>query len=562
MKKNKIIIFTVIIIITVIVIFMLLRNNETSKIKIVDNKFSAEDEVVEFDEENDIDIIFDGDKATIDGKGASINNNVLTIGSGGVYHLSGSFNGYIKINSKNTVRLIFDNIEINSENFASIYVESAEKVIITLVDGTTNKLVDTDDYKYTEEDVDATLYSKDDLVINGSGVLDIESKYEDAIVGKDELKIVSGNINIVSADDGIVGKDTVLIGDANLNIESGGDGIKATNIETGLGNIQINNGKFKIVSNNDGISAEGNIVIKDGEYNIKTNSSSSTESSKGLKSGGELVINAGTIEIDSKDDCIHSNNNIEINVGTFTLSSTDDGIHADNSLVINSGIINIKKSYEGLEGKEITINNGEISIIATDDGINAGGGADSSGNMGPMMRDQFASQEGVVLTINNGKITVDARGDGVDSNGDIIVNGGSVYVDGPTNGGNGALDYNGECQINSGIFIAAGSSDMAEPPSETSKQNVVFINFDSNQESDTKISILDSNSKEIISYTPSIRFQSMVISTSSLSKNSNYKISINGQVYTTFTIQNTITSLGNKQGNKNNNFPGNNFPRR
>ena len=54
-------------------------------------------------------------------------------------------------------------------------------------------------------------------------------------------------------------------------------------------------------------------------------------------------------------------------------------MHADDTLSISSGTIDITRSYEGLEGAKVLISGGKISIVASDDGINAAGGSDQSG---------------------------------------------------------------------------------------------------------------------------------------------------------------------------------------
>ena len=116
---------------------------------------------------------------------------------------------------------------------------------------------------------------------------------------------------------------------------------------------------------------------------------------------------------------------------------------------------------ESIKYKESDITEGEISVLASDDGINAAGGNDSSGFEGPG-GDQFAATEGAYINIAGGTLHINASGDGVDSNGDITVSGGETYVSGPTNDGNGTLDYNGSATVTGGIFAASGSSGMTE----------------------------------------------------------------------------------------------------
>ena len=149
------------------------------------------------------------------------------------------------------------------------------------------------------------------------------------------------------------------------------------------------------------------------------------------------------------------------------------GIHADNILQIEDGMIDIKKSYEGIEASQIILNGANISVVSSDDGINSSGGSDSS-SMNRPGANQFAS-DGSMIEINGGTIYVNATGDGIDSNGDIIMTGGTLIVNGPTDNGNGAIDKNGTFTITGGTLVASGSSGMAEMPDKG--QNSVTMLF-------------------------------------------------------------------------------------
>ena len=140
--------------------------------------------------------------------------------------------------------------------------------------------------------------------------------------------------------------------------------------------LSIENGTYHITS---GDGSNNSSTKNDwGFWGNSSREQEETTSAKGIKADGTITIKSGSFNIDSSDDSVHSNNNIEIQNGTFDISSGDDGIHADNILTIEDGEINIKKSYEGLEASTIYLNGGKTTIKSSDDGINAGGGNDSS----------------------------------------------------------------------------------------------------------------------------------------------------------------------------------------
>ena len=167
----------------------------------------------------------------------------ITITEDGVYNLTGTISdGLITINTKGNVKLILDNVSIKNANGPAIFVKSAEDVVIELADGSKNYLEDGTSYAIDDNNA-GTIYSKSDITFQGNGSLEVVSNNDDAIVGKDDLKIVSGTYIITSADDGIRGKDSVYIKDGTFTINADGDGIKSTNDSNSKkGFIKIENG--------------------------------------------------------------------------------------------------------------------------------------------------------------------------------------------------------------------------------------------------------------------------------------------------------------------------------
>lgn len=304
----------------------------------------------------------------------------------------------------------------------------------------------------------------------------------------------------------------------------------------------------------------------------KDTSDADSTSTKGIKSDGALYVNGGTFTINSADDSFHSNSDVTINDGTYTISSGDDGIHADSALLVNGGTITVTESYEGLEGINITINDGKIDITASDDGMNAAGGNDASG-FGGRGGDGFKgmqapdaaqksdsasdtaqttgnitvaaqksdstsdtaqdtdaeSEDEMWMVINGGYVHVLAGGDGLDSNGDLTINGGEVYVDGPSDNGNSAIDYGEKSSfyINGGTVVAVGSSGMAEDVSTDSKQQVAFVKLDSQVDAGDVI-LKDADGNEIISYTVQKKYDCVIISTADLKAGQIYTLSASG----------------------------------
>lgn len=484
-------------------------------------------------------------------KTVSDSEDSVKITAAGTYVISGRHSSVmVEAPDSTKVRLVLKNAEISNENGPAIYIKSADKVFITAYKGTENTVSDGASYSsdYDGTNVDAAVFSKADLTLNGEGVLNINGNCKCAAASKDDLIICGLTLNAKSAGSAIEGKDCVKIKDAAITVNSGADAIKSTNSEDAdYGFVYIESGTCTLTAAKDGIQAKSAVKLSGGEITVtsgggapekvssgdggmrqfESSTQTDDESTKGIKAEKLIIIEDGTVNVNSADDTVHSNGDVEINGGKLTLSSGDDGIHADESLIINGGEITVIKSYEGLEGKTVSITSGTVDITASDDGINAADGNRTSGNGG--MPNGNASSD-VYISISGGYITVNASGDGIDSNGNITVSGGVLLVSGPTSDGNGALDCDRTAEISGGTVVLCGSSGMAETFSESSSQASLMYTLESAAKAGSSVALSDSDGKVIASFIPSKQYTNVVISSPELKKGSSYTLSVGGTV--------------------------------
>ena len=613
--------------------------------------FSKRDSKTDYDADKAVSIALGGDTAECDSESVSINGGTVTITDEGTYVLSGSLNGMVIVDAEKSdkVQLVLNNVTIGSETSAALYVRQADKVFVTLTEGSENTLSNGGSFVAIDDnDIDAALFSKDDLTLNGAGTLTVLSPAGHGVVSKDDLAITGGTYAIEAARHGLSGKDSVRIADGAFTITADKDGIHSENNDDAeKGFVAIAGGSFSITSGGDGISASNYLQIDDGEFTIvagggsasaaahtgdwgfgggfrqnatgegdtsdsfvsltmpgqgggqrggqggpggqggqrggqwggqmpgqqpqmpdgqqlpdgeepqlpdgempqlpddqpmngnpwggktqrggwggwsgQTTDASTTDSvsCKGLKADGNVIINGGAFNLDTADDGVHSNASVTVNGGRFAIATGDDGMHADETLTVNGGEIDIAKSYEGLEGLDIVVNDGTISVVSSDDGLNAAGGNDSSGFGG--WGDRFGESSGATLTINGGTLTVNAEGDGLDSNGALIVNGGEIYVSGPTNSGNGALDCGSSATINGGTIVAVGASGMAVSFGSGSTQGSIMVNVGS-QSAGSTVTLTDASGNVLLSWTPEKTYQNVVVSCAGLVEGGSYTL--------------------------------------
>lgn len=484
------------------------------------------------------DIVLKGSSVEEDLDDVAVEGTKVTISAAGNYRITGTLNdGQIVVDSEDEeiVRLILNGVDITSSSSAPIYVKKAAKVLVYLSENTQNKLTDGSNYTYDdveEEEPNSALFSKADLTLAGSGSLEIDANFNDAINTKDGLIISAGSYKINAVDDGVRGKDYLIVKSGSFEITAGGDGLKSDNeSDDARGYIEIIDGTFEIAAQGDGIAAETDLLVEYGDFTITTSGSTTSSSSKGLKAGTNEIIDDGNFVITCTDDAVHSNGTITINGGDFVISSGDDGIHSDYDLVINDGNIDIIKSYEGVESASgnIAVNKGTVRIKSSDDGLNLAGGGDSMGGGRPGgFGGQSSSSGNYYVYINGGHVYINASGDGLDANGSVKMTGGTLLIDGPTNNGNGALDYDGSFEITGGLCIAAGSSGMAQAPSSTDNQYSFLVRFNTTNSGGTLFHIQNANGDEILTFRPSKSYQSVAFSSPEFEEGGEYEIYIGG----------------------------------
>ena len=209
-------------------------------------------------------IELNGSSINVSGDGATADGNKVTITAKGTYLISGTLDdGQIIVNAgdDDDVRLILNGATVNCSNSSCIYGINADKIILTLVDGTVNTFTDGTDYVYAnaeKEEPNAAIFSDCDLSINGTGTLNVNGNFQHAIRVKADVKITSGTINLTAAQKGIKIKKTFSIMDGTLNIKSGDDGINAGSV------INIDGGLITVTAEDDAVQSDEKIVVNAG----------------------------------------------------------------------------------------------------------------------------------------------------------------------------------------------------------------------------------------------------------------------------------------------------------
>lgn len=506
----------------------------------VSGAFSDRDLDGSYDESKATRIALSDGGTTVTGDGATVSGNTVTITTAGTYLISGTLSeGQIKVeaNEADKVQLVLSGATVTSANSAALHVAKADKVFLTLADGSENTLATSGAYAATDDSaIDGAVFSRSDLTVNGGGSLAVSSAEGNGIVCKDDVVLASGTATVTAAKHAIQANDSVRIAGGSYTLRAGTDGIHAKNDEDSkLGYIYVAGGSLDITAESDGFDA--NYVLR-------------------------------------------------VDGGTITVSAGDDGLHAESDLTINGGDITVTKSNEGLEGARVTIAGGTQDVVASDDGVNASGDPDDSdsssdtdddfsknnapssdrpgtagsgqmtGGQEPPAQDQgdrgdstppqgrqggqgngappqegkggmaAGADESAYLLITGGTLTVKTDGDGLDSNGALEVSGGEVYVNGPTSDGDSAIDYGdgSTATITGGTVVALGSTGMAEGFGSSSTQGSMLVSASGNT-GDT-VTLSDSSGKVLCSYVAQKSFACVLVSAPGVEQGKTYTLKV------------------------------------
>ena len=558
----------------------------------LDLDYSKRDLDASYDASSATVITLSGDSASVQGTGAQVSADGVVISSAGTYVVSGELtDGQLLVDAgdDDKVQLVLAGATIHNEDGPAIYVRNADKCFVTLDAGTENSLSDGASYAL-EDDSDepyATLFSRCDLTLNGSGMLNVTSAYRHAVCSKDDLVVVSGTYNISAVEDGLRGRDCVKIRDGVFVIEAGGDGIKSNKDDKPTkGFVSIDGGTFDIQAGDDAV--QGKTLVR--------------------LAGGSMTVAAN-------DDAFHSDLEMHLLGSAIEVSAGDDAFHAETKLTVDDGTVNVTSCNEGYEAEKVYVNGGDTHIVASDDGVNAsaadlsddadadtvsstlpnggtpgvpgqGGGAaapnaggqapagapqggqapEAAGaQQGAQAPDAAGTQQGgsapelpaggnaagagngadpgrqggdsaagggmgqadddCLIRINGGYLVVDSVGDAIDSNGNVEVTGGVLLVSGPTS--DGAFDYDGSATVSGGTVLMVGSTGMAQ--SFTSGTQA-FAMTSASGEAGQSVCVVDGSGNVVASFTAIKRFGMVLASSPAFAEGGEYTLVIGGEV--------------------------------
>ncbi len=468
--------------------------------------------------------------------GVTVEDGTLTITKAGTYKLSGEYQGQIKVETADSdaVRLVLDNANITNSSGAALNVVNADEVILYSASGTTNTISDGADYTATgEDDPDAVVYSKADLTIAGEGTLKVNGNHEDGIHTSDGLVIASGTLEVNAANTGIKGKDYVDILGGTINVTAQQDGIKSTNdTDEGKGWTRLSNGTVTVNAGDDGFKASRVVEISGGSLTVE-------QSDEGIEAQ-YINVSGGDVNVTSADDGMNASLKTSDSESTDSSANTSDTANQQQNSQQQGSIPGGQQS--GTSNQQQQGMGQPPAMSGTSQDGTSQNGTTGTGQQGMGQPPQGGMPGGggtfevvdAAINVSGGNITVNAEGDGIDSNGVTTLSGGTLIVNGPSQGGNAALDTNGDLLLNGATVLSGSTADMFEAPSTNSTSGYLKLTNSSGFEQGSTVQVADSSGKVVANYkVTKSNVQLVLVSSSSIVK---------GQSYTVYTTTSAVDS--------------------
>ncbi|WP_279791478.1 carbohydrate-binding domain-containing protein [Rothia dentocariosa] len=469
--------------------------------------------------------------------GVTVEDGTLTITKAGTYKLSGEYQGQIKVETADSdaVRLVLDNANITNSSGAALNVVNADEVILYSASGTTNTISDGADYTATgEDDPDAVVYSKADLTIAGEGTLKVNGNHEDGIHTSDGLVIASGTLEVNAANTGIKGKDYVDILGGTINVTAQQDGIKSTNdTDEGQGWTRLSNGTVTVNAGDDGFKASRVVEISGGSLTVE-------QSDEGIEAQ-YINVSGGDVNVTSEDDGMNASLKTSDSESTDSSANTSDTADQQQNNQQQGSLPGGQQNGASNQQQQGTGQPPAMSGTSQDGTSQNGTTGTGQQGMGQPPQGGMPGGGGgtfevidAAINVSGGNITVNAEGDGIDSNGVTTLSGGTLIVNGPSQGGNAALDTNGDLLLNGATVLSGSTADMFEAPSTNSTSGYLKLTNSSGFEQGSTVQVADSSGKVVANYkVTKSNVQLVLVSSSSIVK---------GQSYTVYTTTSAVDS--------------------
>lgn len=480
----------------------------------------------------------------------------------GTYHITAANKG---ITANDSVRIFDGSFNINSKDDC-IHTSNREEA------GKGYVYIENGDFELSTED--DGIHAETALVIK-NGSIDIK-KSKEGLEGA-TVDIENGNINIKASDDGINAAISTAEKNENKQMTTPQNNAQKTTGENQTKSEEDNSDNKQETNNKEKMNSEKQTENNDeSQINVSTENGSgnqNVQNEQGVKKQKKVQRpngKKGEKRKKSSSDSSNTAQSVDLSSDTTTETIQDmdnnidlpqaapNEISADQNSQNNQAVLpkNAPQNGENMQAPpnrdmqppkngmtqtppdSAETQQGEQGVEQGANNMNKNGIHGGMKGFGEM-----DAQPDTYIRISGGTMFVDTDGDAIDSNGMIYIDGGNVTVEGPTNNGNGALDYGTGAEVNGGTVIMTGSSGMAASFSETSKQHSIMCNFDSILPSGTEVTLKDKSGKTILSVTPGKDFQSVIFSSEEI-KNGDYTVQAGNETKQVNT-EKTSTTIGN-----------------
>lgn len=391
-------------------------------------------------------------------------------------------------------------------------------------------------------------FMDDDLVIKDSGVYKLSGELNDGQVRiegdfKGKVEIVLDNVRIKTNKAFAIysTNDSPLL----VRLANGSDNYIGTNV-TGASSETLL--QYAIFANNTlSLTGNGSLFVDEGFLNaigsadvltFISGSYSLFGSVSAISSNSCVIIRSGVYNLLAGNFAIISMNDVNgyiyIENGEFDIISKGCGVVATNEIIFAGGKIKIESEKTAVKCKTIDVLSGEFNIKTMEDAIIA---VNEKQNINE-------AQEDTYIRFAGGDTNIDSWYDGLHSYGDLYLEGGTIYISGPTRHRNYIIKYNGKVVLNGSDIIALGASTDIQDLGDGANQNYIIMYYKERfaRQKGSAYQVRDQADNILMSFTPEKDYRVAIISSDKFKSGGTYSL-ISRDQEDIVTLTNRITII-------------------
>ena len=196
----------------------------------------------------------------------------------------------------------------------------------------------------------------------------------------------------------------------------------------------------------------------------------------------------------------------------------------------------IVKSADGVEALSVSLTGGTIKLTSSGNGIKCE-------YIDPASTVQSDADCSLIVG-GSAVVDISTEGDAIESDGKVLISGGELFIDGPTQTDKSTIEAKGGVAVNGGSVIACGPLGRVQDPVTQSTANTVSLALNKSLQEGSVIKLCDASGKILLSRELAKPCRGFMFADSRITAGGTYAIFVNDEEVKRFTVEKTHSLIG------------------